>query len=129
MLNTATRWMIASTLMILAAPAYSGSAMQIYRCEQDDSATDEQVDEIASAWLKAARGMKGGAELEGYLRFPIAANTGEHDFAFVLVAPSFEAWGAFTDAYSGSPAEEIDEKFDEIADCTRSAMWESFKVE
>ena len=128
MLNTVLRLMIISTLMIVAGPAYSGSATQIFHCQQDDEATDEQVGALASEWLKAAKGMKGGAQLEAYVRFPIAANTGEHDFAFVLVAPSFEEWGAFTDAYEGSPAQDVDKKFNDLADCTKSTVWETFKV-
>jgi len=127
MLNTIVRSMIVAALMLMAGPAYS-DAVQIFFCQQDDEATDEQVDEIAAAWLKAARTMKGGENLEAYLRFPIAAQVGEHDFAVVLVAPTFAEWGAFTDAYAGSPAEEIDNKFDEMADCTEATIWESHKV-
>ena len=97
-------------------------------CDQDDEATDEQLEELASEWLKRAKEIKGGDKLEAYLRFPIAANVGEHDFAFVLVAPSFEEWGAFTDAYEGSAAQEIDEELNELADCTKSTIWESFEV-
>lgn len=128
MLNTVKRFMIVATLLVFAVPVYSGSATQIFLCEQVGDTTDEQVDEIASAWLKAAKGMKGGENLQGYLRFPVAANVGEHDFAFVLITPSFAEWGAFTDAYEGSPAEEIDKKFDEMADCGKSTLWESFPV-
>ena len=109
-------------------PGLFGSATQIFHCQQDDEATDAQVEAVASEWLKAAKGMKGGAELEAFVRFPIAANTGEHDFAFVLVAPSFSAWGMFTDAYEGSPAQAIDKKFNDLADCTKSTVWETFKV-
>lgn len=128
MLKTTVRLIIASTLAILAVPAYAGMAVQIFSCSQDDEATDEQVEALASKWLAAARGMKGGAKLEAYLRFPIAAQIGEHDFRFVLVAPSFAEWGAFTDAYEGSPAQAIDQEFNELADCTQSTMWETFMV-
>lgn len=118
-----------ATLLAFAAPAYSGGqAMQIYYCSQDEDASDEQVDEIAMAWLKAARSMKGGENLQGYLRFPVAADAGEDDFVVVLIAPSFAEWGTFTDGYAGSPAEDVDDQFEEIADCTRSTLWESHEV-
>jgi hypothetical protein len=123
------RFMMVSMLLAFAAPALAGGqAMEIYKCNQDDDTSDEQVDEIASAWLKAARSMKGGENLQGYLRFPVAADVGENDFTFVLIAPSFAEWGTFTDGYEGSPAEEIDDKFDELADCTQSTLWESHQV-
>jgi hypothetical protein len=129
MLNTMRQLMIVAVLLVFAVPAYSGGqAMQIFYCNQDEDASDEQVDEIAMAWLKAARTMKGGENLQGYLRFPVAADAGENDFVFVLIAPSFAEWGTFTDGYAGSPAEDVDEKFEELADCTRSTLWESFEV-
>jgi hypothetical protein len=120
--------MIVSTLLVFAAPAYSGSAMQIFLCNQDDDATDEQVVEIASEWLKGAKATKGGEDMEAWVRYPIAANIGEHDFALVVISPSFQEWGTFTDAYEGSPAQEIDDKFNELADCTESTLWESTQV-
>lgn len=129
MMNNAARMIIVSTLMFSAAPAYSGSATQIFFCQQNDEATDKNVEALASEWLKAAKGVKGGEQLEAYLRYPIAANAGETDFAFVLVAPSFQEWGAFTDNYEGSPAQELDAKLNELADCTHSTIWEAFKVE
>ena len=122
------RLMLVPMLVILAAPAYSGSATQTFQCVQSDDATDQQVEAIASEWLKAAKGMKGGENLEAYLQFPIAASVGEYDFTFILVAPSFAEWGAFTDVYDGSPAQEVDKRFNGVADCASSTMWESIKV-
>lgn len=129
MFKKAAGMMIASTLMVAAAPAYSGSATQIFFCQQNDEATDQQVDALATEWLKAAKGVKGGEQLEAYVRYPVAANAVDLDFAFVLVAPSFKDWGEFTDNYEGSPAQELDTKLHEIADCTHSTVWETFKVE
>ena len=129
MFKTVSRLVIVSTLMVTATPAFSGQATQIFFCQQDEKATDAQVEALASEWLRAAKGVKGGEQLEAYLRFPIAANAGETDFAFALVAPSFQEWGAFTDNYEGSPAQELDEKLNELADCTHSTIWEAFKVE
>jgi len=128
MLNTIKRLMIVSVLMLVGGAAHA-DAMQIYYCNQHEDASDEQVDDIASQWYKAARTMKGGENLQMWLRFPIAAQAGPTDFVMVLVAPTFEEWGEFTDAYEGSPAEEVDDNFEEIADCTRTTIWESHQVQ
>ena len=40
--------MIVAMLLVFAVPAYSGSAMQIFVCEQDDDTTDEEVDAAKS---------------------------------------------------------------------------------
>ena len=103
--------------------------MHLYHCELDEEHTDDALEDIASAWLEVARGMKGGENLQANLYFPIAAEMGEGDFLFMVVAPSFEDMGAFLDAYADSPLEDIDDQFDELADCPNSSMWESIPVE
>lgn len=123
------RLMVISMLMFVAAPAWSDSAMHFYHCELEDEAHDDVLAEIASRWLEVARGMKGGENLQANLHFPIAAEMGERDFIFVVIAPSFEEMGAFLDAYADSPLEEIDDDFDKLAVCPDSAMWESITVE
>ena len=121
--------MLASMLMIIAAPVYSDSVVEIHNCEQDDDTTDEQVEEMVEEWLKAARGMKGGENLDVYIHFPITANVGETDITMILVAPSFTEWGTFQDGYDGSAADDVDQKYRDAVDCPSSSLWESMKVE
>ncbi len=119
-----------SMLMIVAAPAFSGGvAMQMWKCEMDDDASEQDVKDRAAEWLKAAKTMKGGKNLEAYVNFPVAVNdTGESDLIFTVVAPSFEEWGRFWDSYGGSPAAAADNKNDLVV-CPDSAVWESYKVQ
>ena len=125
--------MLVFLLLIIAAPAYSApglQAIQIFNCTFNDDATADQVMEVASAWLKAAKGMNGGESMDAYIRFPVAEGTdGEGDFRFVITTPSFAEWGAFTDAYEGSEASKVDEKFNNLADCDDSTIWEGLKIQ
>ena len=130
-MSAVIRWIIISILMLVAGPAFSdtsGQAVQIFMCEMEDEANDEDIIAMSGKWLKAAKGMKGGANIQVYLRFPIAAEMGSHDFKFVIGFPSFEEWGAFTDAYEGSPAELVDDEFDKIAHCMDSMLWEGILI-
>jgi len=120
---------IAAMLMMVTAPAYSDSVVQVFHCQQGNDTTDEQVEEMAEEWLKAAKGVKGGANLELSLYFPIAGQEGDSDLSMILTAPSFAEWGAFTDAYDGSAADKVDEKHQDSMTCSESALWEQFKVE
>jgi len=52
--------MIVPMLMIGAAPAYAGEAMQMWRCEMSDDTSEEEVIAMAQAFLKAAKTMPGG---------------------------------------------------------------------
>ncbi len=126
-MKTIVQLLLVSMLIIAAVPAYSAEVSQIFRCEQDEDATRMDLEAAASEWLKAARQMKGGDEIEVYLYFPIAAQMGEYDFYFVLKAPSLEKWGVFMDGYEGSPAQKVDKKFDELCDCPDSALFEAVK--
>ena len=118
-----------SMLIIIAAPAYSGGvAMQMWKCELDYDASEQDVKDMAAKWLKAAKTMKGGKNLEAYVNFPVAVNNmGETDMIFTVTAPSFEEWGKFWDSYVGSPAAEIDKMNDKVV-CPDSGVWESFQV-
>lgn len=118
-----------SILMIAAAPAYSGTAMQMWQCEMEDGATEQEAKASAAKWLKAAKKLNGAANMDAYVYFPIAVNaTGEMDMMFVVTTPTFEEWGKFWDAYEGSEAAKIEVENEKYGVCPDSVVWESFKV-
>ena len=120
---------LGSMLMIGAAPAYAAEAMQMWKCELEDNTTEEEVIAMAQEWVKAAKTMAGGKQIEANVYFPVAVNvTGEIDVLFVVVAPSFVEWGKFWDNYSGSPANEVEERNRKKIICPDSALWESVKI-
>ena len=43
------RLMLVFMLMFVAAPAYAGEAMQIWRCEMDDDTSEDEVKAMAQA--------------------------------------------------------------------------------
>ena len=122
------RLMLIPMLMILTTPAFSAPVSMFLKCGQDDAASRQDLEAVASKWLKAAKGMKGGKNLEVYLHFPVVAQMGELDFAFVLVAPSIMEWGIFFDGYEGSEAQKLDKEWDELATCPNSSLWKTVKV-
>ena len=127
-MKTVIRLILISILMMVAAPAWSGSAVAVYTCEQDDDASEADVNVAAAEWLKAAMSMKGGENLEAFVMFPMAVTMGESDFLFIVKAPSLAEWGTFMDGYEGSAAAESDRKHADVADCPDSALWESVKA-
>ena len=128
-ITSIVRLVLISALMIAAAPAYSSSAMQMWQCEMDDGATEQDVKAGAANWLKAAKKLNGGEKMEAYVYFPIAVNaTGEMDLMYVITTPTFEAWGKFWDAYGGSEAAKIEVENQKFVVCPDSVVWESFKV-
>ena len=128
-MKTIVRLMLVFMLIFVAAPAYAGEAIQMWKCEMDDDTTEEEVKAMAQEWLTAAKKVKGGERLEAYVYFPVAVNvSGEVDVWFVVVAPSFAEWGMFWDNYPDSPAAELEERQHQKVVCPDSALWESIKV-
>jgi len=125
------RWMLVLVVMIVvAAPAYSNDLMQIWQCEMEGDTTEEQVEELARDFLKGARQMDGGEKFKVRVFFPVAvSNTGNTDFYFVVVAPSFTDWGKFWDAYNDeSAAAKADAKNAGKVICPDSALWEAVDI-
>ena len=116
-----------SMLLVFASPAYS-EAIQIFNCEFEGEATEDEVMDMAGKWLKAAKTLKGGENLQIFIRYPVAAAVDDIDFKFVLVTPDFAEWGQFTDAYELSVLEEIDDELDKVADCADASLWEGGEV-
>ena len=122
--------MLALVMMVVAAPAFSGEAVQMWKCEMDDAVSEDQAEEHAAKWLAAAKKLPGGENLKAYVYFPVAVNmTGETDLMYIVVAPSFEEWGKFWDAYDDSDAADIEEDAQEMIVCPDSAVWESIIIE
>jgi hypothetical protein len=122
-MKTLIRLMIISMLMVVASPVYA-EAIQIFNCEYEGDATEDDVFAMAGKWLAAAKSVKGGENLQIVVRFPVAASVDDIDFKFVLVLPTFAEWGAFTDAYDLSKLQEIDDELFKVADCNDASMWE-----
>jgi hypothetical protein len=127
-MNAITRLILISVLAIFAAPAFSGQAVQVFDCEQDDDASAEDIQGLLSKWVKEVKKIKGGEELQAYLNFPAAAKMGENDFGLIIVLPSFTDWGTFRDGYKAANVAKFDVQFDDMASCPDSALWEMIEV-
>jgi len=127
-MKTAIRFLLIAILMLIAAPAYSG-AIQIFNCQMTDDASTDDVLIMAAKWLKVAKTLKGGENLQVYIRHPVAASTTDIDFKFVLTTPTFAEWGEFTDAYEGAESiSAVDDEFEMIAECADSSVWEGAEI-
>jgi len=123
--------LVMSMSLLAAVPAGAAVPTQMWRCELNDGASEEDLEGAVKEWLKAARGMNGGSGFEAYVYFPVAVNaTNQVDALIVLVAPSFEDWGKFWDAYQDSPASEVEaETHSKVVTCPDSVLWQSVKIE
>ena len=127
-MKTLGRLIIFSLLMAIAAPAYSSAVSHIFRCEQDDDASQADLMAVASKFLAAAKGVEGGKNLKMSLHLPLAGANGTTDFALVLTLPTAAEWGTFSDNYEGSAPSAFNEEWDELAACPDSTLIKSVEV-
>jgi len=119
-------WVIGVVMLLSAGPAFSGQAVQMWNCGIEDDATEAQVEAKAAAWLKAARQLDGGKNLEAMVLFPVAVNAaGDTDMVFMVTAPTFAEWGRFWDAY---PSSDMAANENGVTFCPDSVIWEAMKV-
>ncbi|MGB7451909.1 MAG: hypothetical protein WBM36_07270 [Lysobacterales bacterium] len=128
-MKSLTGFVITAILMMVAAPAWSASAVAVYWCQQGDNASEDDVDAAAAEWLKAAKLVEGGKNLEVEIMYPLAATMGDNDFIFLVKTSSIAEWGTFMDNYAGDTLADEDKKFADIASCADSALWESVKID
>ena len=127
-MKTFLSFIIVSMLTFMAVPAHASTAVQIFACEEGENASEEKIEELASKWLKAAKTMKGGANLQAFIYYPSAANMKTGDLLFMVQAPSHAEWGQFWDGYKDSPAEKADAESRDIVLCPDSNLFEVVKV-
>ena len=128
-MRTVLQFMLALVMVMAAAPAYSGEVVHMFRCEQENDASEEDIMAVAQEWLTAARKSKGGEGVDVRILFPVAVNaTNQMDFMFVVSAPSFQQWGIFWDNYHSSPASEVDKGMNSKAVCPDSVLWEVERI-
>jgi hypothetical protein len=123
------RLMLVPVFMIISASVSATPVAHTFLCEEVGEVGEEDIEATASKWLAAAKTMKGGANLQAFIHYPIAVRMrGQGDFLFVVVAPSAAEWGAFWDGYKDSPASNLDDGDDKKVSCPDSSLWEVVKV-
>lgn len=118
----------AAAVMLSATPAMA-SMVHVWSCNMNEGKTPADVQKVSSDWIKAAKSMEGGTDLELYLNFPIAAEAADGEFMFVLIVPDGKTWGTFMDGYEGSAASRADAAWSAVAGCSKSSLWGSVKIE
>ncbi len=123
--------LLTTTLMLLfSASAFADSVVHIWTCEFNDGQTYEDLVAATSSWLEVAKSIEGGADLEVYLEFRIAADIGDYSFNFVLIAADTKTWGTW---YGGddpdSAMQDANTAWNEVATCSGSSLWTSVEIE
>jgi hypothetical protein len=116
--------------MMFSAPAFADSVLHIWKCKANDGMTNADVTAASVAWLEAARKVEGGADMDVFLSWPIAAHMGDRGFNFVMAVADEQTWGTFYGSEGANDEmEAANIAWSEVAACSSSSMWYSDKLE
>jgi hypothetical protein len=100
-----SRVLVVVLLLFIAVPVQATTLLQVFPCTIDEGFTEEDVAVYIAEYLKSARSIKGGADMEIYINSAVAPkSTG---IEIVTIFPSFAAWGHFIDDLRASPLVEL----------------------
>jgi hypothetical protein len=116
---------VSSVLFTLAIAVTSGSVfadsvINAYTCKLKDGKTKEDVQAANSTWLKWVR-----ANVNDKIESAFGQQiVGDQDmFLFADTYPDLNTWAATQTALDGDAANELDDLFKELIDCSQNRLW------
>ena len=107
-------------LVFGCATALADSIVASYSCELKDGKTPEELQATNSKWLKWVR-TNVNENIESSVGSPLVGKL-DH-FIFIDTYPDLATWAAAQTALDSDAASELEDMFDEIAECTENRLW------
>ena len=119
------RNIITRTVILLAALGVSGLAaadsyVEVWTCTLEDDKTVEDVQAANSKWLAYVH-ENISADITSSVSVTVVGNI--EGFAFVDGYPDLATWSATKTRLDSDEADEIDELFEGISDCTENSLY------
>jgi len=115
-------------MFLFTAPAFGDSIVHTWTCKLHDGKSMDDMVDASSAWIKVVKSAEGGENVKLFLEFPIAANTVDGTFNFVVVAdelgPMAITWSLTSDILA-----DAEDTWWEFAACSGSSLWQSIEIE
>ena len=113
--------LILAAAMCLAPVAGADEIIEAWTCELKDDVSVEDVQATNSKWLKWVNDNAEGGEIKSAVGTPIIGNL--EVFLFVDTYPDLATWAAAKDALDSDAADELDDMFDELSECSKNRLW------
>ena len=113
--------LLAVCAMGISGLASADNFANVYTCKLKEGVELEAVQEANSKWLKFVNAnVKGG----GITSSIGTAVVGDNEvFIFVDSYPSLSAWAAAQEMLDSDAADEIDDLFKDLNDCSKNSLW------
>jgi hypothetical protein len=115
-------------LAFFGAGVAHATTQEVFICTLKEGATLEQLMEVGSEFVKAAKDIKGGKNYQAQILTPIASQNLQ-SVIWIGRLPDFVALAKFNDAYGASDASaKLDAKFQALTKCESRSFWQVHDV-
>lgn len=112
---------LAALALGFCSVAAADSIIESWSCEFKDDATIEDVQAVNSKWLKWINDNVDGGEITSGVGTAIVGDTTR--FIFVDTYPDLATWAAAKDALDSDAADELDDMFEDVSECSENRLW------
>lgn len=118
--------LLPATVVALAALCLSGiasadSIAETFTCEVKEGMKIEDVQAKNSKWLKWVNAHVDGGGITSAVGTAVVGNT--ETFIFIDTYPSLATWAAAKEALDSDAADELEELFDDVSECSENRLW------
>ena len=119
-IRTLTTFASALAIAGFSANLAADSVIAAYTCELEDGKKQEDVQALNSRWLKWVRANV-SEDIESSVGTAIV---GDQDiFLFVDTYPDLKTWAAAVTALDSDAASELEDLFEDTAECSENRLW------
>jgi len=118
---------ISRSVVLMAAFGLSGVAVadhysEVWTCTLEDDKTVEDVQAVNTIWLAYVHANI-SEEITSSVVTAVVGNL--EDFVFVDTYPDLETWAATKSRLDSDEADEIDELFEDVSECSKNRLYKS----
>ncbi len=108
------------TIAIASSSVFGDSIINTYTCKLKEGKTKEELQAANSKWLKWVRANV-NAKIESAVGTQVVGDQGM--FLFADTYPDLATWAATAEALDSDAANELDDLFKEISECSQNRLW------
>lgn len=112
--------LFAAAITVASGPVLADSVVNAYTCKLKEGKTQEELQAANSKWLKWVRANV-NAKIESAVGRQVVGDQGM--FLFADTYPDLATWAATAEALDSDAADELDDLFDDISECSQNRLW------
>lgn len=118
---------LTAAVLFAATAAHADQIIEAWTCEVKDDASIEDVQAVNSKWLKWVNENVEGKEISSAVGMPVVGNL--EIFLFVDTYPDLATWAAAKEALDSDEADELDDMFEDLSECSQNRVWRMQETE